>query len=51
MLIRNFRHKGVKQLYEGGRAKLPANCIVKLSNMLSFIDAMESEEELRRPAI
>ena len=48
MKIKNFRHKGLKKLYEENNSKLvPANCVSKLRNMLGFIQDMEHEDELR----
>lgn len=48
MKIRNIVHKGIKRLYTEGTVKgLPADAVNKLRNMLAFLDAMASAEELR----
>jgi len=48
MLIRNFSHKGLQRLYDEGQTKgVPAACLKKLRRMLAFLDAMDSENELR----
>lgn len=48
MKIRNFAHKGLKRLYEEDSTKgVPADTADKLRKVLSFLDDMESAEELR----
>ena len=48
MNIRNFVHKGLKQLYLENRAKgLPPDTLDKLRKMLAFLDDMGDPEELR----
>ena len=48
MRIRNFVHKGLKQLYEDDNPKgLPPACLDKLRRILAFLDAMEDADELR----
>ena len=47
MRIRNIRHKGLKRLYQTGNgAGLPAVVVPKLTDMLTFLDAMADEIEL-----
>jgi len=46
--IRDFAHKGLKQLYAEDSAKgVPPDSADKLRKMLAFLDDMEHEEELR----
>ena len=48
MKIRNFVHKGLKQLYLENRTKgLPPDTVDKLRKMLAYLDDMEEPEELR----
>ena len=48
MRIRNFVHKGLKNLYEEDVAKgVPPDAVDKLRKMLAFLDDMEDPEELR----
>lgn len=48
MKIRNFAHKGLKQLYVEDVVKgVPPDTADKLRKMLAFLDDMESPEELR----
>ena len=48
MKIRNFVHKGLKQLYLENRTKgLPPDTLDKLRKMLAYLDDMEDPEELR----
>ena len=48
MKIRNFVHKGLKQLYLENRTKgLPPDTLDKLWKMLAYLDDMEGPEELR----
>jgi len=45
--IRNFVHKGLKQLYLEERTKgLPPDTLDKLRKLLAFLDDMEDPEEL-----
>jgi proteic killer suppression protein len=47
MKIRNVRHKGLRRLFEDGRAAgLPARSIDKIVNILAFLQDMESPDEL-----
>lgn len=48
MKIRNFAHKGLKQLYVEDVVKgVPPDTADKLRKILAFLDDMESPEELR----
>ena len=48
MRIRNFVHKGLKELYADGKAKgVPPETVDKLRKMLAYLDDMEDAEELR----
>ena len=48
MKIRNFVHKGLKQLYLENRTKgLPSDTLDKLRKMLAYLDDMEDAAELR----
>ena len=47
MKIRNFAHKGLKQLYEEDVVKgVPPDTAEKLRKMLAFLDGMQDGEEL-----
>jgi toxin HigB-1 len=46
--ILNFRHKGMKRLFETGDASgLSPEFVKKIRNILAFLDEMESEDELK----
>jgi proteic killer suppression protein len=48
MKIRNFVHKGLKQLYAEDSVKgVPPDMVDKLRKMLAFLDEMDDPEELR----
>lgn len=48
MRIRNVLHKGLRRLIEQDDAsKLDANVVEKLRRMISFLQDMEQEDELR----
>ena len=48
MRIRNFAHKGLKELYAEDSARgVPGDSAGKLRKMLAFLDNMEDAEELR----
>ena len=48
MRVRSIAHKGLRRLYEKNSSKgLSADTVDKLRKMLTFLDAMESPEELR----
>jgi toxin HigB-1 len=46
--IRNFAHKGLKELYTDDSTRgIPADAADKLRKMLAFLEGMEDAEELR----
>lgn len=48
MRIRNFLHKGLKELYTEDRTRrLPAGSLEKLRKMLAFLESMSDPEEIR----
>ena len=50
MQIESIRHKALRRFAETGLPKgLPAGVVDRLRNMLAYIDAMATEEELRVP--
>lgn len=50
--IRNFVHKGLKRLYAEGSSKgLPPDAVDKLRKMLSFLQDIEDQDELRAIAV
>ena len=50
MQIESIRHKALRRFAETGSEKgLPAGVIDRLRNMLAYIDAIATEEELRVP--
>lgn len=50
MQIESIRHKALRRFAETGLPKgLPAGSVDRLRNMLAYIDAIGSEEELRVP--
>ena len=47
MKIRNVKHKGLRRLFEDGKASgLPAQLVDKIVKILGFLQDMESVEEL-----
>src|SRR5271167_4224495 len=47
--LSSFRHKGLRQLYEGGSAKgVPSAMAGKLSKLLFALETAETLEQLRR---
>jgi proteic killer suppression protein len=47
MRIRNFVHKGLRQLYEDDVVRgVPPDTVDKLRKMLAYLDEMESGDEL-----
>ena len=49
MRIRNFTHKGLRRLYLIDEAKaIPPGSADKLRNMLAYLDAMRSADELQK---
>ena len=50
MEILSIRHKALRNFAESGRAKgLPGNVVDRVRNMLAYIDAIETLDELRVP--
>lgn len=50
MEIESIRHKALRKLAETGRARgLPGNLVDRLRNMLAYLSAIETAEELRVP--
>lgn len=50
MRIESIRHKVLRRFAESGSAKgLPSGSVDRLRNMLAYIDAIASEEELFAP--
>lgn len=50
MRIESIRHKALRRFAETGLPKgLPAGSVERLRNMLAYIDAIETAEELRAP--
>ena len=50
MQIETIRHKALRRFAETGSSKgLPAGSVERLRNMLAYIDAIETAEELRVP--
>lgn len=50
MRIESIRHKALRRFAETGLRKgLPAGSVDRLRNMFAYIDAIETEEELRVP--
>ncbi len=48
MRIRNILHKGLKRFVESGDSSaLPPNSVPKLQRMISFLQAMHDESELK----
>jgi proteic killer suppression protein len=48
--IESIRHKALRNFAQTGRPKgLPGNLVGRLRNMLAFLAAIESVEELRAP--
>ena len=50
MLIESIRHKALRSFAETGRPRgLPGNLVVRLRNMLAYIGAIETADELTAP--
>ena len=48
MLIRSFLHKGLERLYKDDQTKgLPPASVVKLRDMLLFLEGLANESDLR----
>lgn len=51
-MIENFRHKGLKRLYENDdRSKLPANMVDRIRRILAALDAATTIEALNQPTL
>lgn len=51
MAIENFRHKGLKRLYEADDAsKLPPEMVARIRLVLSALDAAETAQDMAQPA-
>jgi toxin HigB-1 len=51
-MIRSFRHKGLKALYEGDRsAKVDRNHVAKLARVLSALDEATGPDEMELPGL
>jgi len=49
-MIRSFRHKGLKRLYEeDDRRKLPAEDVAKIARILARLDVASSPEDMNVP--
>ena len=49
-MIESFRHKGLRKLYEdGGTRFLPADEVVKIRRILSYLEAAEKPQALHLP--
>lgn len=50
MEIESIKHKALRQFAETGKSKgLPGNLVGKIRNMLAYIDAIATEDELTVP--
>ena len=50
-MILNFRHKGLKRLYErGDRSKLPAEMVSRIEEVLFYLDTAVTLDDIDRPA-
>jgi proteic killer suppression protein len=51
-VIQNFRHKGLKRLYENDdRSKLPAAMVERIRGILAALDQAKSIKDLDRPSL
>jgi proteic killer suppression protein len=51
-MIRSFRHKGLRRLYENDESRgLPAEHVVKLKDILALLDAAGSPSDLDLPGL
>jgi toxin HigB-1 len=48
-VIRNFRHRGLKRLWEGDSSRVSADLRERLENILSVLDAAASARDLDLP--
>ena len=50
-MIRSFRHKGLKRLYEqDDRSRLPPEMVTRIEEILTFLDAAASLDDMNRPS-
>ena len=50
MQLESIRHKALRRFVESGSAKgLPSDCVDRLRNMIAYLAAIDTEEELRLP--
>lgn len=48
-MIRSFRHRGLKALYDGNRKRVPAEHVAKLRRILSALDRSTGPEDMNLP--
>ncbi len=49
-MIENFRHKGLKRLYEqGDTSKVPPDMLIKIEDILTHLDAANRPQDLNLP--
>lgn len=50
-MIKSFKHKGLKRLYEDSdRSKLPADMVERIEDILAALDAASHVEDMDRPS-
>jgi toxin HigB-1 len=50
-MIKSFKHKGLRQLYEDGdRRKIRADLVERMNELLSSVDTAKELEKLNRPS-
>lgn len=50
-MIKSFRHKGLKRLYEADdRSRLPPDMVPRIQELLTFLDVAASLDEMNRPS-
>jgi toxin HigB-1 len=50
-MIKSFKHKGLRQLYEDGdRRKIRADLVERINELLSSVDTAKELEKLNRPS-
>jgi len=51
-MIRSFRHRGLKRLYErADRSRLPADMAERIAGILAALDSAETPDDLNRPSL
>ena len=49
-MIRTFKHRGLKRLYEkGDQSKVPSNQLELIEDILAFLDIAEKPQDLDKP--